>query len=191
MTEAWEIDLRTALAHGLGACSSHGIGCRQGWLEIIVTDGHQTDYEALAEQAYAEMYDSRSAAACYNDVKYYLAQAIGAAERAGRTDEAARLTRRLEHCTAVYRGQFVVPGERPQSVYHPGRFRGVRYLRSSEWLVRACDLLLPVIPALATVCLSCAGMAFIVRPGTTRVLLLCAATLLGAVIFIIAAVVRR
>jgi hypothetical protein len=52
------------------------------------------------------MYESRNPAAHYSDVKDYFADAIGTAERAGLKAEAARLTRRLEHCRAVYRSQF-------------------------------------------------------------------------------------
>jgi hypothetical protein len=63
-------------------------------------------YEALAEIAYNEMYDSRSPAACYNDLKDHFATAIGAAERAGLHDEAKRLSARLDHCRNVYRSQF-------------------------------------------------------------------------------------
>jgi hypothetical protein len=63
-------------------------------------------YEALAEKAYAEMYDSRSPAACYSDLKDYFAQAIGAAERFGLNTEAKRLSKRLDHCRQVYRNQF-------------------------------------------------------------------------------------
>ena len=48
-------------------------------------------YEALAETAYNEMYDARSPAACYSDLKDYFAMAIGAAEQAGLHDEAKRL----------------------------------------------------------------------------------------------------
>ena len=63
-------------------------------------------YEALAETAYTEMYDSRVPAARYNDLKYYFAQAIGAAERSGLDGEAKRLNERLEHCRQVFRSQF-------------------------------------------------------------------------------------
>ena len=63
-------------------------------------------YEALAEAAYDEMYDSRSPAARYSDLKDYFAMAIGAAERAGLHDEAKRLGTRLDHCRNVYRSQF-------------------------------------------------------------------------------------
>ncbi len=63
-------------------------------------------YEALAEAAYDEMYDSRSPAARYSDLKDYFAMAIGAAERAGLHEEAKRLNARLDHCRNVYRSQF-------------------------------------------------------------------------------------
>jgi hypothetical protein len=63
-------------------------------------------YEALAETAYNEMYDARSPAACYSDLKDYFAMAIAAAERAGLHDEATRLNTRLDHCKEVYRSQF-------------------------------------------------------------------------------------
>ena len=52
------------------------------------------------------MYDSRTPAACYSDLKDYFATAIGAAERAGLHDEAARLDAKLEHCRQLYRSQF-------------------------------------------------------------------------------------
>jgi hypothetical protein len=63
------------------------------------------EFEALAEAAYAEMYESQSPGACYSDFKYYFARAIGAAERAGMSAEAARLSARLDHCRKVYRSQ--------------------------------------------------------------------------------------
>jgi len=63
-------------------------------------------YEALAEKAYADMYDSRSPAACYSDLKDFFAQAIGAAERLGMLEDAERLSKRLDHCRQVYRRQF-------------------------------------------------------------------------------------
>lgn len=52
------------------------------------------------------MYDSRSPAACYSDLKDYFSQAIAAANRAGLHAEAERLMKRLEHCKQVYRSQF-------------------------------------------------------------------------------------
>jgi hypothetical protein len=63
-------------------------------------------YEALAEKAYAEMYDSRTPAACYSDLKDYFASAIAAAHRAGLGGEAKRLEEKLKHCKKVYRSQF-------------------------------------------------------------------------------------
>jgi hypothetical protein len=63
-------------------------------------------YEALAEAAYDEMYETRSPTGPYSDVKDFFALAIGAAERAGLHDEAKRLNARLEHCKQVYRSQF-------------------------------------------------------------------------------------
>ena len=62
--------------------------------------------EALAEAAYDEMYETRSPAGPYSDLKDFFASAIGAAERAGLHDEAKRLNARLEHCKQVYRSQF-------------------------------------------------------------------------------------
>ena len=64
------------------------------------------EYEALAEKAYDEMYETRFPAGLFADVKDFFALAIAAAERAGRPDEAERLGRRLEHCRQVYRKQF-------------------------------------------------------------------------------------
>jgi pyruvate carboxylase len=63
-------------------------------------------FEALAETAYDEMYDSRSPAGCYSNLKDYFAIAIGLAERAGLHDDAKRLSARLDHCKKVYRSQF-------------------------------------------------------------------------------------
>jgi hypothetical protein len=63
-------------------------------------------YEALAEAAYSEMYETRSPAGSYSDMKDYFAMAIAAAERAGLPDEAKRLNARLESCKKVYRSQF-------------------------------------------------------------------------------------
>jgi hypothetical protein len=62
--------------------------------------------EALAEKAYDQMYDTRYPAGEYSDLKDYFAEAIGLAQRAGLTAEAERLSKRLEHCKAVYRKHF-------------------------------------------------------------------------------------
>lgn len=64
------------------------------------------EFEALAEQAYDEMYKTRYPIGLYSDLKDFFALAIGAAERAGRPDEAARLTKRRDHCREVYRKHF-------------------------------------------------------------------------------------
>ena len=64
------------------------------------------ELEALAEKAYDEMYETRFPAGLYSELKDLFALAIGAAERAGRPDEVARLNRRLDHCREVYRKQF-------------------------------------------------------------------------------------
>jgi hypothetical protein len=63
------------------------------------------EFEALAEQAYDEMYDGRVAGR-WSDIKEYLAMAIGGAERAGLNDEADCLRRRLDHIRKVVRSQF-------------------------------------------------------------------------------------
>jgi hypothetical protein len=64
------------------------------------------EFEALAEKAYDEMYETRFPAGLYGEMKDFFASAIGAAGRAGRPDEVAPLTRRLAHCREVYRKQF-------------------------------------------------------------------------------------
>lgn len=64
------------------------------------------ELEALAEKAYDEMYETRFPAGLYSELKECFALALGAAERAGRPDEVARLRRRLDHCRQVYRKQF-------------------------------------------------------------------------------------
>ena len=64
------------------------------------------EFEARAEQAYDEMHETRFPGGLFGDVKDFFALAIGAAERAGRPDEVARLTKRLEHCREVYRKHF-------------------------------------------------------------------------------------
>jgi hypothetical protein len=64
------------------------------------------ELEALVEKVYDEMYETRFSAGLYSELKELFALAIGAAERAGRPDEVARLTRRLDHCGEVYRKHF-------------------------------------------------------------------------------------
>jgi hypothetical protein len=62
--------------------------------------------EVLAEQAYADMYETRYPLGCYADLKDYFSEAISAAEQAGLDAEATRLRERLDHCKQVYRKQF-------------------------------------------------------------------------------------
>jgi hypothetical protein len=64
------------------------------------------EFEALAEESYAAMYDSRYPAGCYANLKDYFSQAIRAADHAGLIDEATRLRQRLDHCKQVFRNQF-------------------------------------------------------------------------------------
>jgi hypothetical protein len=65
--------------------------------------------EALAEEAYDEMYDARNAShvtACYSEVKDAMREAIGLARQLGQTDVEKRLEARLAHIKAVFRSQF-------------------------------------------------------------------------------------
>jgi hypothetical protein len=62
--------------------------------------------EALAEAAYDEMYDSRYPTGAYARAKDPFRDAIVLAESLGRTADAARLEKRLEHVKNVFRHQF-------------------------------------------------------------------------------------
>jgi hypothetical protein len=64
--------------------------------------------EALAEKAYAAMYEAprHGVRDCYDDASSYLAQAIRLAERARMTETAERLRARKEHIYKVYDRQF-------------------------------------------------------------------------------------
>jgi hypothetical protein len=65
------------------------------------------EYEALAEEAYADIYDSfRNPAGCWSDCKDWFVLAIGWAEQEGLTAEAARLHARFEQLKKHYRNQF-------------------------------------------------------------------------------------
>ncbi len=64
------------------------------------------EFEARAEKAYDEMYETRFPTGLFGDVKDFFALAIASAERAGRLDEVERLTKRLDHCCEVYRKHF-------------------------------------------------------------------------------------
>ena len=63
------------------------------------------EFEALAEQAYDDMYEGRVNGR-WSDIKEYLTMAINSAEREGLRDEAERLSKRLEHIRKVVRSQF-------------------------------------------------------------------------------------
>ena len=65
-------------------------------------------FEALAEAAYAAMYEERSfkVKVCYENARFHFGKAIEAAKRAGLADEFARLTQREEHVVNVYNSQF-------------------------------------------------------------------------------------
>ncbi len=65
--------------------------------------------EAVAEQAYDEMYDARNSShvsACYSDAKDALRHAIELARQLGMATESERLEKRLAHIKAVFRSQF-------------------------------------------------------------------------------------
>jgi hypothetical protein len=65
--------------------------------------------EAYAEEAYAKMCDAHNptdATGCYSDAKEGFADAIGLAQRLGRSDDVKRLEARLAHVKAVFRSQF-------------------------------------------------------------------------------------
>ena len=66
------------------------------------------EFERLAESTYAAMYDVRvhGVKGLYDDTRLYFGRAIEAANAAGFTDFAARLTQRLQHVEAVYDSQF-------------------------------------------------------------------------------------
>jgi len=65
--------------------------------------------EAQAEKAFDALYDARprsATAGLYSDAKEFLNDAIALARRLGLAEEAERLSRRLDHIKAVFRGQF-------------------------------------------------------------------------------------
>ena len=65
-----------------------------------------TKLEALAEAAYDRMYDAARPKDAYDDACDYFSDAIELARRVGLEDEAARLSARKAHVTAVYNSQF-------------------------------------------------------------------------------------
>jgi len=64
-------------------------------------------FEALAEEAYSTMYDTRdrNVKDCFDDALYNLGRALDIAQMRGLRDEVFRLTKRIEHVRAVYAGQ--------------------------------------------------------------------------------------
>ena len=65
--------------------------------------------EALGEKAYDQLYDARSsnsASALYSDAKESFYHAISLAQELGLSEQAERLSRRLDHIKAVFRSQF-------------------------------------------------------------------------------------
>ncbi len=65
-------------------------------------------FEALAEQAYSTMYDTRdhNVKDCFDDALYNLARALDIAQMRGLANEVVRLTKRRDHIRAVYDSQF-------------------------------------------------------------------------------------
>ena len=67
------------------------------------------EWERLAEKSYADMYDVPpfgSTKDCYDDACFQFARAIEVAQRLGLSDEAARLTKRVDNIRGVYNSQF-------------------------------------------------------------------------------------
>lgn len=62
--------------------------------------------EALAEEAYGEMYDTRYPTGCYSRAKEAFYDAITLADRLGRQEDVERLQKRLQHVKEVFRRQF-------------------------------------------------------------------------------------
>jgi hypothetical protein len=64
-------------------------------------------FEALAEEAYSTMYDTRehNAKDCFDDALYNLGRALDIAQMRGLKDDADRLNKRIEHIRAVYNNQ--------------------------------------------------------------------------------------
>jgi len=61
-------------------------------------------FEALAEEAWTQIYDSRhrNARECFEDARYNLERALAIAEMRGLKGDALRLGARLEHMTKTY-----------------------------------------------------------------------------------------
>jgi hypothetical protein len=75
--------------------------------EEVPANQRYKEYEALAEEAYAQIYDSlRNPAGCWSDCKDWIAMAISSAEHHGLTAEVRRLTARFDQMKKHYRSQF-------------------------------------------------------------------------------------
>lgn len=64
-------------------------------------------FEALAEEAYSMMYDTRehNVKDCFDDALYNLGRALDIAQMRGLKGDADRLNKRIEHIRAVYNNQ--------------------------------------------------------------------------------------
>jgi hypothetical protein len=69
-------------------------------------DRRLKELEALAEEAYNEMYDTRYPTGCYSRAKEAFYDAIALADRLGRQIDVKRLEKRLQHVKDVFRHQF-------------------------------------------------------------------------------------
>lgn len=69
-------------------------------------DRRLKELEALAEEAYNEMYDTRYPTGCYSTAKEAFRDAIALADRLGRQLDVKRLEKRLQHVKDVFRHQF-------------------------------------------------------------------------------------
>ncbi len=71
------------------------------------SDRRYQKYEVLAEEAYADIYDSlRNPAGCWSDCKDWFVLAISSARHDGLTSEVERLNARFEQLKKHYRSQF-------------------------------------------------------------------------------------
>ncbi len=75
--------------------------------EELRSNQRYKEYEALAEEAYTQIYDSlRNPAGCWGDCKDWFVLAISSAEHHGLTSEVERLSARFEQLKKHYRSQF-------------------------------------------------------------------------------------
>jgi hypothetical protein len=75
--------------------------------ESDTPDGRRLkELEALAEEAYNQMYDTRYPSECYSRAKEAFYDAIALANRLDRQQDVKRLEKRLQHVKDVFRHQF-------------------------------------------------------------------------------------